>query len=31
MSEFRWPVPVCYEDTDTGGLVYYASYLRFLK
>jgi len=28
---FRWPVRVYYEDTDAGGVVYYASYLRFLE
>lgn len=25
------PVRVYYEDTDAGGIVYYASYLRFLE
>ncbi|RMD78490.1 MAG: tol-pal system-associated acyl-CoA thioesterase [Gammaproteobacteria bacterium] len=28
---FRWPVRVYYEDTDSGGVVYYANYLRFLE
>lgn len=28
---FRWPVRVYYEDTDTGGVVYYANYLRFYE
>lgn len=28
---FRWPVRVYYEDTDTGGVVYHANYLRFLE
>ena len=28
---FRWPVRVYYEDTDTGGVVYYANYLRFFE
>ena len=28
---FRWPVRVYYEDTDHGGLVYYANYLRFME
>ena len=28
---FRWPVRVYYEDTDAGGIVYYANYLRFLE
>lgn len=29
--EFIWPVRVYYEDTDSGGVVYYANYLRFLE
>jgi acyl-CoA thioester hydrolase len=28
---FIWPVRVYYEDTDSGGVVYYANYLRFLE
>ena len=28
---FRWPVRVYYEDTDAGGIVYYANYLRFME
>lgn len=28
---FSLPVRVYYEDTDTAGVVYYASYLRFLE
>jgi acyl-CoA thioester hydrolase len=28
---FRWPVRVYYEDTDAGGVVYHANYLRFLE
>jgi acyl-CoA thioester hydrolase len=28
---FVWPVRVYYEDTDAGGLVYYANYLKFLE
>ncbi|MGH8283965.1 MAG: tol-pal system-associated acyl-CoA thioesterase [Gammaproteobacteria bacterium] len=28
---FTWPVRVYYEDTDMGGVVYYANYLRFLE
>jgi acyl-CoA thioester hydrolase len=28
---FSWPVRVYYEDTDAGGVVYYASYLRFME
>lgn len=31
MSEFTWPVRVYYEDTDSGGVVYYANYLRFME
>ena len=31
MSTFSWPVRVYYEDTDTGGVVYYANYLRFME
>lgn len=31
MSEFIWPVRVYYEDTDSGGVVYYANYLRFME
>ncbi|MEM7404869.1 MAG: tol-pal system-associated acyl-CoA thioesterase [Pseudomonadota bacterium] len=28
---FTWPVRVYYEDTDAGGIVYYANYLRFME
>ena len=28
---FVWPVRVYYEDTDLGGVVYYANYLKFLE
>ena len=31
MSVFQWPVRVYYEDTDSGGVVYYANYLRFME
>ena len=31
MSPFGWPVRVYWEDTDAGGIVYSASYLRFLE
>ncbi len=31
MSAFRWPARVYWEDTDGGGIVYYANYLRFLE
>jgi len=30
-ERFCWPVRVYYEDTDAGGIVYYANYLRFLE
>jgi acyl-CoA thioester hydrolase len=30
-AAFVWPVRVYYEDTDTGGVVYYANYLRFME
>ncbi|MGZ8244830.1 tol-pal system-associated acyl-CoA thioesterase, partial [Methylomagnum sp.] len=28
---FRWPIRVYYEDTDAGGLVYHANYVRFME
>jgi len=28
---FVWPIRVYWEDTDAGGVVYHASYLRFLE
>ncbi len=28
---FSWPVRVYYEDTDAGGIVYYANYLKFFE
>lgn len=28
---FSWTVRVYYEDTDAGGVVYYANYLRFFE
>lgn len=31
MNIFCWPVRVYYEDTDSGGVVYYANYLRFME
>ncbi len=31
MPEFCWPVRVYYEDTDNGGVVYYANYLKFME
>lgn len=30
-SAFTWPVRVYWEDTDAGGVVYYANYLKFLE
>lgn len=31
MNEFIWPVRVYYEDTDGGGVVYHANYLKFME
>jgi acyl-CoA thioester hydrolase len=28
---FSWPIRVYWEDTDAGGVVYHANYLRFLE
>lgn len=28
---YQFPVRVYYEDTDAGGIVYYANYLRFME
>lgn len=28
-KQFNYPVRVFYEDTDAGGIVYYANYLKF--
>ena len=30
-KHFSWPVRVYYEDTDAGGVVFYANYLRFME
>ena len=30
-QDFVWPTRVYYEDTDAGGVVYYANYLRFME
>eukprot|EP01034_Spumella_vulgaris_P042847 gene42847-53164_t len=30
-SAFTWNVRVYYEDTDAGGIVYYANYLKFFE
>jgi acyl-CoA thioester hydrolase len=29
--EFIWPVRVYWEDTDAGGIVFYANYLRYFE
>lgn len=31
MTQFLWPIRVYYEDTDSGGVVYYANYLKFME
>ena len=31
MSEFTWKARVYWEDTDGGGIVYYANYLKFME
>jgi acyl-CoA thioester hydrolase len=31
VREFIWQARVYYEDTDSGGVVYYANYLKFLE
>ncbi|MGM0526423.1 MAG: tol-pal system-associated acyl-CoA thioesterase [Pseudomonadota bacterium] len=31
LNHFEWPIRVYYEDTDAGGIVYYANYLKFLE
>lgn len=30
-GEHRWPIRVYYEDTDAGGVIYHANYLRFAE
>jgi acyl-CoA thioester hydrolase len=30
-NQFIWPVRVYYEDTDAGGVVFYANYLKFME
>ena len=30
-KEFFWSVRVYYEDTDSGGVVYYVNYLKFME
>lgn len=30
-SLFHWPVRIYWEDTDAGGIVFYANYLKFFE
>ncbi|MFT4580691.1 MAG: acyl-CoA thioester hydrolase [Gammaproteobacteria bacterium] len=30
-GEFPWPIRIYYEDTDAGGIVYHANYLKFME
>jgi acyl-CoA thioester hydrolase len=30
-KRFTWPVRIYWEDTDAGGIVYYANYLKFME
>ena len=30
-SSFEWPVRIYWEDTDAGGIVFYANYLKFFE
>ncbi len=30
-AKFKWNVRVYYEDTDAGGVVFYANYLRYME
>ena len=30
-TTFRWPVRIYWEDTDAGGIVFYANYLKFFE
>ncbi|MFZ6658299.1 tol-pal system-associated acyl-CoA thioesterase [Undibacterium sp. TJN19] len=30
-TQFEWQVRVYYEDTDAGGIVFYANYLKFFE
>lgn len=30
-TPFRWPVRIYWEDTDAGGVVYHANYLKFFE
>ncbi|MCX4189966.1 tol-pal system-associated acyl-CoA thioesterase [Methylophaga sp. OBS3] len=31
MKYFDWPIRVYYEDTDSGGVVYHANYIKFME
>ncbi|MFT4560760.1 MAG: acyl-CoA thioester hydrolase [Gammaproteobacteria bacterium] len=31
IREFHWPIRIYYEDTDAGGIVYHANYLKFME
>ena len=31
MTDFTWPIRVYWEDTDAGGVVYHANYVKFLE
>jgi acyl-CoA thioester hydrolase len=30
-AAFRWPLRIYWEDTDAGGIVFYANYLKFFE
>lgn len=30
-DNFKWPIRIYYEDTDAGGIVYNANYLKYLE
>ena len=31
LKDFIWQIRVYYEDTDAGGVIFYANYLRFME
>jgi len=31
VTKFNWPIRIYYEDTDSGGVVYYVNYLKFME
>lgn len=31
IMQFQFPIQIYYEDTDAGGVVYYANYLKFME